>query len=109
MDNHNNDNSGGGHHTMMVADFRKRFWISLAATVPVLILSPTIQSFFGMERAISFTGDLYMLWVISSFLFFYGGWPFLKGLYNELKKAEPGMMTLIAVAITTAYAYSSVV
>ena len=62
-----------------------------------------------MEGLIAFTGDSYVLWGISSFIFFYGGWPFLKGLYDELKKAEPGMMTLIAVAITTAYAYSSVV
>lgn len=109
MGNHDKGHSGGDHHAMMVADFRKRFWISLAATVPVLIMSPMIQSFFGMEGAIAFTGDSYVLWGISSFIFFYGGWPFLKGLYNELKKAEPGMMTLIAVAITTAYAYSSVV
>ncbi|MEA4881427.1 MAG: copper-translocating P-type ATPase, partial [Synergistaceae bacterium] len=109
MDDHGTGHSGGGHHAMMVADFRKRFWISLAATVPVLIMSPMIQSFFGMEGALAFTGDSYVLWGISSFIFFYGGWPFLKGLYEELKKAEPGMMTLIAVAITTAYAYSSVV
>ncbi|GAB1486630.1 hypothetical protein MASR2M79_16810 [Aminivibrio sp.] len=109
MDDHDTGHSGGGHHAMMVADFRKRFWISIAATVPVLIMSPMIQSFFGMEGALAFTGDSYALWGISSFIFFYGGWPFLMGLYDELKKAEPGMMTLIAVAITTAYVYSSVV
>ncbi len=100
---------GGDHHAHMVADFRKRFWISIAATIPILILSPMIQAFLGFEQAIAFPGDAYILWILSSFVFFYGGWPFLKGIYDELQKKHPGMMTLIAVAITTAYAYSSVV
>ena len=101
---------GGDHHAHMVADFRKRFWISLAATVPILILSPMIQAFLGFKQALVFAGDAYLLWALSSFVFFYGGWPFLKGLFDELfVKKQPGMMTLIAVAITTAYAYSSVV
>ena len=90
VDNHGTGHGGGGHHAMMVADFRKRFWISLAATVPVLIMSPMIQSFFGMEGALAFTGDSYALWGLSSFIFFYGGWPFLMGLYDELKKRNPG-------------------
>jgi len=93
----------------MVADFRKRFWISIVFTVPVLVLSPMIQSFLGFRETLGFPGDNYILWSLSSFIFFYGGWPFLKGLYDELKKREPGMMTLIAVAITTAYGYSSIV
>jgi Cu2+-exporting ATPase len=101
---HEND-----HHAHMVADFRKRFWISIIFTVPVLILSPMIQSFLGFKETLGFPGDNYILWGISSFIFFYGGWPFLKGLFDELKKWEPGMMTLIAVAITTAYGYSSIV
>ncbi|MCF8079175.1 MAG: cadmium-translocating P-type ATPase [Desulfobacterales bacterium] len=100
---------GGGHHAHMVADFRKRFWISLGATVPMLALSPMIQSFLGFKQALGFPGDIYILWVLSSFVFFYGGWPFLKGLFDELQKKQPGMMTLIAVAIATAYGYSSVV
>ncbi len=100
---------GGDHHAQMVADFRKRFWISLGATVPILVLSPMIQTFLGFKQALGFPGDIYVLWVLSSFVFFYGGWPFLKGLFDELQKKQPGMMTLIAVAIATAYGYSSVV
>jgi len=100
---------GGDHHAHMVADFRKRFWISLGVTIPILVLSPMIQAFLGFKEAIGFPGDAYVLWVLSSFVFFYGGWPFLKGLFNELNKKQPGMMTLIAIAIATAYGYSSVV
>lgn len=102
----------GGHgdgHAHMVADFRRRFWISLALTVPVLVLDPMIQSFFGFTEAVRFTGDHYVLWALSSVVFFYGGWPFLKGIYSELADRRPAMMTLIAVAITTAYVYSSIV
>jgi Cu2+-exporting ATPase len=98
-----------GHHAMMVADFRKRFWISLVITIPILFLSPLIQKALGLENVIKFTGDSYVLFVLSSAVFFYGGWPFLKGIYDELKSRTPGMMTLIAVAITTAYVYSAAV
>ncbi len=97
------------HHAHMVADFRRRFWVSLVITTPVLALSPMIGSFLGLGHALRFPGDLYVLFILSSFIFFYGGYPFLKGLFEELKTAQPGMMTLIAIAITTAYAYSSVV
>jgi len=92
-----------------VADFRKRFWVSLVVTIPILILSPSIQEFIGLRRAISFPGDQYLLFVLASFVYFYGGSPFLKGIVNELKARLPGMMTLIAVAITSAYLYSSAV
>ena len=98
-----------GHHAHMVADFRKRFWISLIVTVPILALSPMIQKFVGLRETIQFTGDLYILFLLSSFVFFYGGFPFLKGLFDELKEIKPGMMTLIAIAISTAYVYSGVV
>ena len=92
---------------MMIEDFKKRFWISLVLSVPVLVLSPMIQDFLGFE--VSFNGSLYVLFALSSVVFFYGGWPFLTGLKDELKKGAPGMMTLIAVAITVAYVYSSAV
>jgi P-type Cu2+ transporter len=98
-----------GHHAHMVADFRKRFWISLIVTIPILMLSPMIQKFISLREAIQFPGDLYVLFLLSSFVFFYGGFPFLKGLFDELKEMKPGMMTLIAIAVTTAYVYSSVV
>lgn len=95
------------HHQMMIVDFRKRFWVSLVLSVPVLVLSPMIQEFLGFE--LTFQGSLYVLFGLSSLIYFYGGWPFLKGLKDELKKGAPGMMTLIAVAITVAYAYSGAV
>src|SRR5665811_500440 len=96
------------HHEMMVADFRRRFWISLVVTVPVLLLSPLIQDLLGLG-ALAFPGDSYILLALSTFIFGYGGYPFLSGAANELKKAHPGMMTLVAVAITTAFAYSAAV
>jgi len=94
---------------MMVADFKRRFWVSLVISIPILLLSPLIQGFLGIEGAISFPGDSYVLFALSSAVFFYGGWPFLKGIFDEVKKKSPGMMTLIALAITVAYVYSSAV
>jgi Cu2+-exporting ATPase len=104
-------NSGGhaAHHAHMAKDFLKRFWISIALTVPILVLSPMIQAFIGLGETLRFTGDMYISFVLSSIVFFYGGWPFLKGLYDELKDRQPGMMTLIGVAITAAYVYSTLV
>lgn len=96
-----------GYHKGMVEDFKKRFWISLILTVPVMLLSEMIQHWLGIT--ISFTGDKYVLFVLSSIIFFYGGWPFLKGLVDEVKKLAPGMMTLIGLAITVAYVYSTAV
>jgi Cu2+-exporting ATPase len=94
------------HHRHMVKDFRRRFWVSLAVSIPVLLLSPMIQKFLGWREALKFPGDSYVLFVLSSFVFIYGGYPFLKGIVRELKKGQPGMMTLIAVAISIAYLYS---
>jgi Cu2+-exporting ATPase len=89
---------------MMIEDFKKRFWVSTILTIPVLLLSPMIQSWIGVDW--SFTGDRYVLFTLASIIYFYGGMPFLKGLFDELKKRSPGMMTLIAVAISAAYFYS---
>jgi len=98
---------GHDHHAMMISDFKKRLWISVVLTVPVLVLSPMIQEFLGLD--IVFPGSAYVLFVLSSVVYFHGGWPFLEGAFGELKKRAPGMMTLIAVAITVAYLYSSAV
>jgi Cu2+-exporting ATPase len=68
-----------------------------------------IQGLLGVRDALRFPGDSYLQLALSSAVFFYGGWPFLTGLVRELRKKQPGMMTLIAVAITVAYAYSTVV
>jgi Cu2+-exporting ATPase len=94
---------------MMVADFRRRFWVCLALTVPILALTPMIQEWVGLEHAWRFPGDLWLLLGISSFVYLYGGWPFLTGLIDEVRKKNPGMMTLVGVAITVAYAYSAAV
>jgi len=106
-DNPAHGNMGHDHHKMMIEDFKKRFWVSLVLSIPVLVLSPMIQDFLQFELV--FPGNFYVLFVLSSLVFFYGGWPFLKGLKKEVAKGAPGMMTLIAVAITVAYAYSSAV
>ncbi len=96
-------------HGTMIADYRRRFWVSLVLTVPVLALSPMIQRFLGVREALFFPGSDYLLFALSAVVFFYGGWPFLKGLVNELSRGRPGMMTLIALAISVAFLYSSAV
>jgi len=108
---HGGSGHGGhsSHHARMVADFRRRFFVSLAATVPILALSPMIQGALGVQEVLTFAGDRLVLLAFSSFVFFYGGWPFLKGLVDEVKESSPGMMTLIALAIIVAYVYSSIV
>ena len=104
---------GHGHtwhdHSAMVADFRHRFWVSLVLTVPVLALSPLIQGLLGLQRTLTFPGDSYVLFGLSAIVFLYGGWPFLEGLVSEVSSRRPGMMTLIGVAITVAFVYSSAV
>jgi Cu2+-exporting ATPase len=95
------------HHKHMVKDFRKRFFVSIIITIPILVLSPLIQK--SLNYTLTFSGDKYLMFVLSSFVFFYGGWPFLKGLFDELKQKQPGMMTLIALAIFVAYVYSAAV
>jgi Cu2+-exporting ATPase len=99
----------GDHNAHMAADFRNRFWISLVLTLPILVLSPMLQKLVGLRDAIHFPGDIYVLFGFSSTVFWYGGWPFLKGLLDEIKSRRPGMMTLVSVAIATAYLYSSAV
>lgn len=97
------------HHAHMAADFRKRFWISLVLTLPILVLSPMLQKLVGLREAIRFPGDIYVLFGFSSAVFWYGGWPFLKGFFDEIKSRRHGMMTLISVAVATAYLYSGAV
>lgn len=98
--------SGGRHAGHSVADFRLRFFVSLVVTVPIVALSPGLP-FLEMGRLIDVPGADWILLALSSFLYVYGGAPFLKGLVRELRAKTPGMMTLVAVAITVAYAYSS--
>ena len=107
---HSGHNPGHGqmghdHHKMMIADFRKRFWVTLVLTIPILFFSPMIQEFFGYEFLLP--GNPYILFALSTVVYFYGGWPFLKGFWSEVKKGAPGMMTLISMAISVAYFYST--
>jgi Cu2+-exporting ATPase len=97
------------HHGHMIEDFKIRFWISLGLTLPILLLSPMLQEFLGLSKMFRFKGDIFVLYGLSSIVYFYGGWPFLKGLAKEISGKQPGMMTLIGVAISAAYIYSSFV
>lgn len=96
---------GHDHHQMMIADFKKRFWVTLVLTIPILVFSPMIQTFFGYEFLLP--GNSYVLFGLGTIVYFYGGWPFLKGFWSEIKSGSPGMMTLISMAISVAYFYSS--
>ncbi|MFP4496477.1 MAG: copper-translocating P-type ATPase [Halochromatium sp.] len=109
QDQHEHEHHGHHDHGAMIADFRRRFWVSVLLTVPILLLSPLIQSFLGLSEMLDFAGDQYALLALSTAVFFYGGWPFLSGLWSELRAGAPGMMTLIALAITVAYGYSAAV
>ncbi|MHB9143119.1 MAG: hypothetical protein ACYC25_14710, partial [Paludibacter sp.] len=95
---------GHNHHAMMIDDFKRRFYMVLILTVPIVLLSTMIQQFIGVDW--QFTGSKYILFALSTVVFIYGGWPFFKGFVEEIKTKNPGMMFLIAFAITTAYSYS---
>ena len=106
-ENNHDGHSHHEHHKQMVQDFKWRFWWVLALTIPIMALSPMIQDFMGVEWG--FTGDGWILAVLSTIVYFFGGWPFLSGLADELKEKQPGMMTLIGLAISIAYLYSTAV
>lgn len=102
---HEGHENHSGHHEHMIEDFKKRFWVVLILSVPVIILSEMIQMLFGYS--LSFTGSNILLFTLSSIVFFYGGKPFFTGAKDELKNRKPGMMMLITLAIITAYLYST--
>ncbi len=91
-----------GHHTQ---DFLKKFWIVLALTIPILVYSEIFAIAFKWEPP-QFLGVQYAILVLGSIVFFYGGSVFLLGAYREIRARLPGMMTLIALAITAAYSFS---
>jgi P-type Cu2+ transporter len=97
------------HHASMVAEYRRRFWISVVLTVPILLLSPAAGHGLAMIGALALPGASFLLLALSSAVYFYGGWPFLTGLAAELKQRQPGMMSLISLAISVAYFYSAAV
>ena len=97
--------AGHDHHKMMIRDFRKRFLVSTIITIPILVFSPMIQEFLGYKWLLP--GNSFILFGLSTIVYFWGGWPFLKGFRDEIKAKGPGMMTLIAMAISVAYFYST--
>ena len=103
------EHKGHGGHRGMIEDFKRRFFICIALTVPVLVLSSNLRSLLGFSMRPLFAGESYVLFSLSSVIFVYGGYPFIKGFSDEIKKRAIGMMTLISVAITTAYIYSAAV
>jgi P-type Cu2+ transporter len=94
-----------GHEGHSEAMFKRPFWISLMLTIPVLYYAHIFQDLFGYT-APRFPGSPYVGFVLGSIIFWYGGWVFLTGAIDEIWSRAPGMMTLVALAITTAYAYS---
>lgn len=96
---------GHDHHAMMINDFKKRFFVTLILTIPILLLSTMIQQWIGVDW--KFISSGYILFALSTIVYLYGGWPFLKGWYQEMKSWNPGMMTLIGSAISVAFIYSS--
>jgi len=103
---HEDQQMSASHHEHegMIGDFKKRFLVSLMLTIPILLLSKMIQEWSGIN--ISFPYDDVVLLLLSTIVYFYGGWPFLKGSLDEMKQKNPGMMMLIALAISVAYFYS---
>ncbi|MGE3527716.1 MAG: heavy metal translocating P-type ATPase, partial [Gemmatimonadales bacterium] len=109
---HRQPPSGGdhtGHHAAMAEDFRRRFWISLALSLPVLATSRMLQGLLGLGDVLRFPGDQLVQAGFATAVYLFGGWPFLKGLVDEVRRRQPGMMTLVGFAITVAYGYSVVV
>ena len=97
----------GRHEGHIAEDFKRKLIICLILTIPILALSPFIQDLLRFK--LEFPGSIYALFLLSTFVYFYGGYPFLKGFLNEIRDNNIGMMTLIAVAISSAYFYSSAV
>lgn len=81
---------GGHNHAAMITDFKRRFFVVLVLTMPIILLSPMIQQWLGVQW--QFLGSMYLLFGLSTIVFFYGGWPFLKGWFEEMKTWKPGMM-----------------
>ena len=107
--NHNqhkeNHYDHSSHHKIMIIDFKKRLIVTSILTIPILLLSPMIQMWFNFTLDIPYS--IYMLFLLSTIVFLYGGYPFLKGAIDEIKEKNIGMMTLIAMAISVAYIFST--
>lgn len=102
--NHDHHEMGGMDHSMHMGNFKQKFWLSLILAIPIIVLSPMM----GMELPFQFTfpGSEWVVLVLATILFFYGGQPFLSGAKMELQQKNPAMMTLISMGISVSYIYS---
>ena len=98
-------NKDPSNHSMHTEMFKRRFFVCLAFTIPVLLLSETIQTWFHFSITLPY--QAYVLLLIAAIIYVYGGLPFLKGLTEELRKLRTGMMTLIGTAISVAFFFSA--
>ncbi|WP_399553703.1 heavy metal translocating P-type ATPase [uncultured Vagococcus sp.] len=91
-------------HTGHGAQFKKKFFISLIAAIPIIIIAPMMGKTLPFQ--FTFYGSEWLVLLLGTFLYFYGGWPFLQGAKSELVQRKPAMMTLISLGISVAYFYS---
>ncbi|MEM2995680.1 MAG: copper-translocating P-type ATPase [Candidatus Bathyarchaeia archaeon] len=94
------------HHMHHIQEFKKRFWFSLVLTIPVLLLSEMVQNWLNLSW-IKIPSQREVLFLLALIIYFYGGFPFIKGLVREVSERKPGMMTLIGMAISVAFLYSA--
>ena len=91
LEGHNGHGGGGyDHHRMMIEDFKRRPWDYLVMSVPVLVLIPMVQHIHGYSLDVPYS--MHTAFILSSIIFFYGGWPFLAGLAEEVKKGTPDLL-----------------
>ncbi len=104
MEHEHDKAEGHDHHAMMEQDFRRRFWVVLALTTPVLLLSPTIQQWFGFS--LTFPGYRYLLFAMATVITFYGTWPFYKNARKALRSGVLDMSVLVSIAVSAGYLFS---
>ncbi len=104
MEHEHQKAEGHDHHAMMEADFRRRFWVTMAITVPVLLLSPTVQDWFGFT--LTFPGARYLLFALATVITFYGTWPFYKNGHKALRSGVLDMSVLVSLAVSAGYLFS---
>ena len=93
-----------GGHMMHMGNLKRKFWLSLILSLPIIFLSPAMGVHLPFQ--FSFPGSEWVVAIFATILYFYGGEPFLSGAFYEIKAKKPEMMTLISLGITTAYIYS---
>ncbi|MBK4859235.1 copper-exporting P-type ATPase B [Enterococcus faecium] len=101
---HMDHDHGGMDHSMHMGNFKQKFWLSLILAIPIILFSPMMGMEFPFQ--VTFPGSDWLVLILATILFIYGGQPFLSGAKMELKQKSPAMMTLIAMGITVAYIYS---